>query len=54
MLLWVGSGLIVVWLVLLVIGQRGWIHIILLGGISVLVIQLAAYRKTKSVRDLPR
>jgi hypothetical protein len=51
MLWWVGSGLLFVWLILLVIGQRGWIHLLLLSGISVLVIQLAAHRKTKSVRD---
>lgn len=49
---WVGSGLLVVWLILLVAGQRGWIHLLLLSGISVLVIQIAAYRKTKSVRDI--
>jgi hypothetical protein len=54
MLWWVGAGLIVAWLLLLVVGQRGWIHIVLLSGITVLVVQLAAYRKTKSVRDIPR
>ena len=54
MLWWVGSGLLVVWLILLVAGQRGWIHLLLLSGISVLVIQTAAYRKTKSVRDTRR
>ena len=52
MLWWVGSGLIVLWLILLIVGQRGWLHIILLSGISVLIIQLAAHRKTKSVRNL--
>ena len=54
MLWWVGSGLLVVWLMLLVVGQRGWIHIVLLSGITVLVVQLAAHRKTKSARDIPR
>jgi len=49
---WVGAGLLVVWLILLVVGQRGWIHLVLLGGISVLVVQIAAHRKTKSVRDM--
>ena len=52
MLWWVGSGLIVVWLILLVVGQRGWIHLLLLAGITVLVVQTAAHRKTKSVRDI--
>lgn len=49
---WVASGLLVVWLILLVAGQRGWIHLLLLSGISVFVIQIAQYRKTKSVRDI--
>ena len=49
---WVGSGLLVVWLILLAVGQRGWIHIVLLSGISVLVVQIAAHRKTKSARDM--
>lgn len=48
MLWWVGSGLLVVWLILLVVHPRGWIHLLLLSGISVLVIQIAAYRKTKA------
>ncbi len=52
MLWWVGSGLLVLWLILLLVGQRGWPHLILLGGISVLVVQIAAHRKTKSARDI--
>ena len=48
MLWWVGSGLLVVWLVLLLVHPRGWIHLLLLSGISVLVVQIAAYRKTKA------
>lgn len=48
MLWWVGSGLLLVWLILLVVHPRGWIHLLLLSGISVLVIQIAAYRKTKA------
>lgn len=47
MLWWVGSGLLVVWLILLVVHPRGWIHLLLLSGISLFVIQIAAYRKTK-------
>jgi hypothetical protein len=48
MLWWVGSGLLVVWLILLVFHPRGWIHLLLLSGITVLVVQIAAYRKTKA------
>lgn len=48
MLWWVGSGLLVVWLILLVVHPRGWIHLLLLSGISVFVIEIAAYRKTKA------
>lgn len=48
MLWWVGSGLLVVWLILLVVHPRGWIHLLLLSGISVFVVQIAAYRKTKA------
>jgi hypothetical protein len=50
-MLWcVGSGLLLVWLILLVAHPRGWIHVVLLAGISVLVVQTAAYRKTKASR----
>jgi hypothetical protein len=48
MLWWVGSGMVVVWLILFVVHPRGWIHLLLLSGISVLVVQIAAYRKTKA------
>lgn len=48
MLWWVGSGLLFVWLILLVVHPRGWIHLLLLSGITVLVVQIAAYRKTKA------
>jgi energy-converting hydrogenase Eha subunit G len=50
MLWWVGSGLIVVWLILFFVHPNGWIHLLLIGGITLLVVQTAAYRKTKSVR----
>ena len=47
-MLWlIGSGLILLWLILLVAGQRGWIHLLLLSGITVLIVQLAAYRKSR-------
>jgi hypothetical protein len=48
MLWWIGSGLLVAWLIMLVVHPSGWIHLLLLSGISVLVVQFAAYRKTKS------
>lgn len=48
-MLWlVGSGLIVAWLILLLFAPRGWIHLLLLSGITVLIVQIAAYRKTKT------
>jgi hypothetical protein len=48
MLWWIGLGLIVVWLILFVFHPSGWIHLLLLGGVTVLVVQTAAYRKTKA------
>ena len=48
MLWWIGVGLVVVWLILFVFHPGGWIHLLLLGGITVLVVQTAAYRKTKA------
>ena len=48
MLWWIGSGLLVLWFVLkFIFHVRGWVHIMLLSGISVLVVQIAAYRKTR-------
>ena len=49
MLWWIGSGLILGWLVLFVFHPVGWMPLLLLSGISVLVVQIAAYRKTKDV-----
>jgi len=52
-MLWVvGSGLIVVWLILYLVHPSGWIHIVLLGGTTLLVVQIAAHRKTKAARNL--
>lgn len=48
MLWWIGSGLLIGWLVMMIFRPAGWIHLLLLSGITVLVIQLAAYRKTKA------
>jgi phosphoglycerol transferase MdoB-like AlkP superfamily enzyme len=48
-MLWrVGGGLVVAWFVLyFVVHQRGWVHLLLLSGISFLLVQFMAYRKTK-------
>ena len=51
MLWWVGSGLILAWLILRLVKPMGWIPMLLLSGICVLIIQIAAYRKTKSHRS---
>ena len=48
MLWWIGSGLLVAWLIMFIVHPSGWIHLLLLSGISVLVVQVAAYRKTKA------
>jgi hypothetical protein len=48
MIWWIGSGLLVFWFLLrFVIGKKGWVHLLLLAGITVLIIQLTAYRKTQ-------
>jgi hypothetical protein len=44
----VGSGLLLVWAVLyFLLHKRGSIHLLLLGGVSLLFIHFMAYRKTK-------
>jgi hypothetical protein len=48
MLWWIGSGLLVLWLILFIVHPSGWIHLLLLSGVSVFVVQIAAYRKTKA------
>lgn len=51
-MLWViGAGLIILWLVLTLFMPRGWVPLLLLSGICVLIIQIAAYRKTKAHRS---
>jgi len=49
MLWWVGSGLILAWFILFIVHPSGWIPLLLVGGISLFVIQTAAHRKTKAV-----
>jgi len=48
-MLWlVGTGLLVAWFVLyFVVHQRGWVHLLLLSGLSLLFVQFMGYRKTK-------
>jgi len=48
MLWWVGIAFVVVWLILFLFHPAGWIPLLLLGGITMLVVQTAAYRKTKA------
>lgn len=50
MLWWVGTGLIVAWVILQLFAPRGWVPLLLLSGVSILIIQTAAYRKTRSHR----
>ena len=51
-MLWVvGAGLIFLWAVLSIFAPRGWAPLLLLSGITVLIVQIAAYRKTKRHGD---
>jgi len=52
MLWWVGSGLLLGWLVMMIFHPKGWMHLLLLAGVTVLVVQIAAHRKTKAARDI--
>ena len=48
-MLWlIGSGLILLWLVLQIFAPRGWVPMLLIAGVTVLIIQTAAYRKQKA------
>lgn len=53
-MLWlVGSAMIAVWFVLrFILHKHGLIHILLLSGLSILVVELVAYRKTKYQKQL--
>lgn len=48
-MLWIlGAGLIIVWFLLKIIFHKGdFIHVLLVVGISLLIIQFAAYRKAR-------
>jgi hypothetical protein len=50
MLWFIGIGLILLWVVLELVAPRGWVPMLLISGVSLLIIQLAAYRKTKASR----
>ena len=55
MLWWLGSGLVIVWFVLTFLFHTGgMVHVLLLTGISFLVVQIAAYRKTKYQKAISR
>jgi hypothetical protein len=48
----VGSGLLIVWFILkFVFHKGGFVHMLLLAGITILVIQFVAYRKTRYQRS---
>jgi len=49
MLWWIGSGLILLYIILRLVAPRGWIPMLLIAGISLLIIQTAAYRKQKAI-----
>ncbi|MGI9167042.1 MAG: hypothetical protein ACR2G5_11785 [Pyrinomonadaceae bacterium] len=51
-MLWIlGAGFIVLWFLLKVLMHKGgFVHILLLSGISLLIIQFAAYRKSRYQR----
>ena len=47
-MLWlIGSGLIILWIPLQLFAPRGWTPMLLIAGITILIIQTAAYRKTR-------
>jgi hypothetical protein len=55
MLWWVGSGMLAIWFILtFILHQRGMIHVLLLSGISVLVVQFAASCKTRYQKRISR
>ena len=49
MLWWIGAGLIIAWALLTLFAYRGWVPLLLLSGICVLIVQIAAYRKARSL-----
>ena len=53
--MWIPSAVILtIWLVLkFVLHKGGYVHILLLLGLSILVVQIVAYRKTRTMRPRP-
>lgn len=53
-MLWVvGGGMIAIWLFLtFILSKSGFTHLLLILGISLLVVQFAAHRKTRYHRNL--
>ncbi len=50
-MLWlIGSGLVLLWLVLQLFAPRGWVPMLLIAGITLLIVQTAAYRKSRNHR----
>ena len=47
MLWWIGAGLILLWIPLQLFAPRGWTPMLVIAGVSLLIIQTAAYRKTR-------
>jgi hypothetical protein len=55
MLWWVATGLFVAWFVLrFIVHQKGMVHLLLLSSISLFVVQIMAYRKTKYQREMAK
>jgi len=48
MLWWIGSGLVLLWIILQLAVPRGWVPMLLIAGATILIIQTAAYRKEKA------
>lgn len=49
MLWWIGSGFVAAWVVLQLFRPRGWVPMLLLAGVTILIIEITAYRKQKAV-----
>ena len=48
MLWWIGSGLVLLWIILQLVAPRGWVPMLLIAGVTLLIVQIAAYRKEKA------
>ena len=50
MLWWIGSGLVLLWIVMHFVAPRGWTPMLLIAGVTLLIVQTAAYRRTRGHR----